>query len=81
MQCHLTITLKVKVAWWVPVYVNTVAFIFRLTNQLPDEDKMAYWIQRGITIELEDPVPENVKTFARKLQKIESKNSTDRTPS
>ncbi len=77
----LTIKLKVTIAWWVPVYVNTVAFICRLTNQLPDEDKIAYWIQRGITIELDDPNPEARTTFARKLQKIKSKNSIDRKPS
>lgn len=80
MRCHLTITLKVKVAWWVPVYVNTIAFICRLTDQLPDEDKMAYWVQRGITIELDDPGLEIVKVFARKLQKIRSQNSTGEAP-
>jgi hypothetical protein len=43
------VSIKVCVAWWVPVYINTMKFFCVLMQCEPDYDKVQKTVMRGIT--------------------------------
>lgn len=45
-----TMTITIKLAWWVPLYVNTVAMLCRLCNAEPNMERVSYWIGKGIQV-------------------------------
>jgi hypothetical protein len=45
-----TLTLRIKLAWWVPLYVNTLAILCHLLNAEPNMDRVRYWIGRGVKV-------------------------------
>jgi hypothetical protein len=47
-QC--SITLDVKVAWWVRPYIQTVAIFAALTGLQPDAKKVARTVTRGVRV-------------------------------
>lgn len=46
----LTLSLNVKVAWWVKPYVSCVGFMCELFDCEPNMDRVKYWVSKGITI-------------------------------
>ncbi len=42
------ITFEVRVAWWVPLYLYGVIGMPKLTGRDPDEEKILYWVMRGV---------------------------------
>lgn len=47
---QLTITLKVRVSWWLRVYLAGVRFVSVLTGQRPNLRKVAYWTWRAVRL-------------------------------
>ena len=47
-----TLTLSVKVAWWVKPYINAVSMFSALTGLDPDLDKIAALVFRGVKMEI-----------------------------
>lgn len=47
-QCSITIT--VKVAWWVRPYISSLALIARVTGLRPDPDRVQRVLMRGVTV-------------------------------
>jgi len=43
-----TVTIQVRLAWWVRLYLRSVVVFARLTGIEPDMDKMGAMIQRGL---------------------------------
>jgi len=44
------LTVEIRLAWWLRLYLRCVVLYAALTLQEPDEEKLAYWISRGISI-------------------------------
>lgn len=42
--------IEVSVAWWVPVYINLLAFVCAVMRSDPDPEKVERMIQRGIKL-------------------------------
>lgn len=42
--------IEVSLAWWVPVYINLLAFVCAVTNSDPDPAKVERMVQRGIRL-------------------------------
>lgn len=42
--------IEVSLAWWVPVYINLLAFVCAITNAEPDPAKIERMVQRGIRL-------------------------------
>lgn len=49
----LTVTVKVKRAWWVIPYLSAVARLGKLTGREPDIDKIVANAMRGVTLIVE----------------------------
>lgn len=45
------IIVKVRLAWWVMPYVNTLLFFCRVFHTEPDYDKLTNIIKRGVVYE------------------------------
>lgn len=48
-MAKLTVDVKAHVAWWVPVYLNTLKFFCILMQCEPNYDKVQKTVRRGIT--------------------------------
>lgn len=44
------ISVRVKVAWWVPLYLQGVVAMSILTGREPDEEKVLAWVLRGVSL-------------------------------
>lgn len=42
--------IEVSLAWWVPVYINLLAFFCAVTNAEPDPEKIQRMVERGIRL-------------------------------
>lgn len=47
---QLTITLKVRVSWWLRVYLAGVRFFSVLTGQRPSLRKVLHWTWRAVRL-------------------------------
>jgi hypothetical protein len=47
-----SITLTVHVSWWVPCYINTLAFMCCVMGTEPDMGKVMRVVERGITLKV-----------------------------
>ena len=47
-----TITATVKWRWWLKHYLLGVVLIARLTGCQPSRERMRYWVDKGIKIEM-----------------------------
>lgn len=45
-----TVTISVRVAWWVRWYLSGVMFAAWITGATPDATKAARWIRRGLSV-------------------------------
>lgn len=45
-----TITVKIKIRWWVPVYVETLIFFCKLFRTEPDYNRVARVLERGVFV-------------------------------
>lgn len=45
-----TVTVSIKVAWWVKPYLCGVLLTSCLTGRQPDPDRVGAWVQRGMTM-------------------------------
>lgn len=47
-----TITLDVRIAWWLRHYLFGVATMCALTGMEPNPDRLHYWIDKGVTVKV-----------------------------
>lgn len=54
--CSITvsITVSIKLAWWLRLYLRAVGFACDLTGLEPNMDRVGWWVARGITVKLVD---------------------------
>ena len=52
MTAKATLTLTVRVAWWVRPYIQSVALFTTLTGMTPDLEKAQRTMLRGIKVSL-----------------------------
>lgn len=52
----VSITVSIKIAWWVPAYLAGVRFMSELTGLEPDIDRVQAWIMRGVNLKVLDKV-------------------------
>lgn len=45
--------IKIRFAWWWPLYSYGVLAMCYITRRMPDEDRLAYWCKRAIRIKYE----------------------------
>ena len=49
-MAHCTITLKVRVAWWVQPYLHMVAWVALFTGRMPNIAKVQARVMRGVRV-------------------------------
>lgn len=47
-----TLVIRVRVAWWLRLYLAGVSLMSQITGLEPDDERTARWIRRGIKIEV-----------------------------
>ena len=47
-----TITLKVRVSWWVKPYIRAIGLLCAITGLQPDADKISQTVMRGMRLEV-----------------------------
>lgn len=47
---HQTVTISIRVSWWLRWYLAGVALMCRMTGGQPDMDRVAYWVRRAIKL-------------------------------
>lgn len=52
-----TVTISIKVAWWVKPYLCGVLLMSRLTGLQPDPDRVGAWVQRGMIMKMTEAKP------------------------
>ena len=52
MKGSTSITVSVKLSWWLPAYIACVRFVSEMTGLEPDMDRVEVWIRRGIKLQL-----------------------------
>lgn len=45
-----TVTIRIRVAWWLRAYLGSVALFSTLTDMVPDWDKVARMVERGVKV-------------------------------
>lgn len=45
-----TVSISVRVAWWVRWYLSGVAFAALISGATPDAIKVSRWIRRGLSV-------------------------------
>ncbi|WP_164741277.1 hypothetical protein [Achromobacter spanius] len=45
-----TVTISVRLAWWVRWYLSGVALAAQITGATPDAAKVTRWIGRGLSV-------------------------------
>lgn len=53
MKCTHEITVTIRCAWWVRAYIDGVILMSCLTGLRPDEEKLTYWLTKGIRMKVE----------------------------
>ena len=48
-KCELVIRVKVK--WWLKLYLSGLSMVCWLTDNEPDSDKVQFWLNKGIKLE------------------------------
>lgn len=48
-----TLTVKITYAWWLPVYLNSVALLACALNCEPNMGRVAYWLAKATTVTIE----------------------------
>lgn len=46
-----SIQYRIRLAWWLRVYLQSVVLASLLTGREPDIDKVGYWIKKGLKLE------------------------------
>ncbi|WP_273861937.1 hypothetical protein [Pseudomonas sp. LA5] len=52
-----TLTVTIRMAWWVKPYLYGVLLTARLTGRQPDPDRVGAWVQRGMTMTMSETKP------------------------
>lgn len=47
-----TLTVTIRMAWWVKPYLCGVLLTAWLTGRQPDPDRVGAWVQRGMTMKM-----------------------------
>lgn len=50
-MAKVSITIRVKVKWWLKLYLSGLSMVCWLTGNEPDWDKVNAWVERGIELE------------------------------
>ena len=50
-MAQASMTIKVKVKWWLKLYLSGLIMICWLTDNEPDVDKVQFWLNKGIKLE------------------------------
>lgn len=45
---QVKVNVRIRLRWWLRPYLWTLVAFCVLTKQLPDEEKLAYWITKGL---------------------------------
>lgn len=45
-----TLTVNIKLAWWLKVYLNTLHALCYLMDCEPNMDRAGYWISKGVSV-------------------------------
>jgi hypothetical protein len=51
-QHGTTLTLKVSIAWWLPVYLQTLKTLCQITGMEPNMERVGYWVSRALKTEV-----------------------------
>lgn len=52
-MARMTVTVRVRVAWWFEWYALGVVLMARLMQTEPDPDKVTGWARRAIKVQVE----------------------------
>jgi len=52
-RTHQTVTISIRVAWWLRWYLAGVALMCELTGCQPDYDRVRCWVLRAIRLRVE----------------------------
>ncbi|WP_176394305.1 hypothetical protein [Chromobacterium violaceum] len=52
MAKPIMITVRVRMRWWLPLYVAGVDFMSTVTGMEPDDEQVRKWLKRGMHAEL-----------------------------
>lgn len=44
--------LRVTIRWWVPLYIQGVQLMSKVTGRYPDYRKVDYWLKKGLKTEV-----------------------------
>jgi hypothetical protein len=47
-----SLVVSIRMAWWLRVYLNTLALLCRAFDAEPNWQRAGYWVSRGIRIEI-----------------------------
>lgn len=47
---HATVTVSVRLRWWLRWYLAAVAWFARTTGMEPDWERVEWWIRRGLVL-------------------------------
>jgi len=47
-----TVAVAIRARWWLRWFLYAVCLASLVTGQVPDEDKLAKWIRRGLRVEV-----------------------------
>jgi hypothetical protein len=47
------LTIKIRLAWWVPVYVSALYVLCWALDREPNPRRVTYWVTRGTTLSIE----------------------------
>ena len=51
MTVSQEMTVTIRLSWWFKwLYIPCLFWFCRLTGQMPNKDKMSYWLKKAITI-------------------------------
>ena len=47
-----TIAFRVNTAWWLRLYLYGIVIVNHFTGMSPNMDRVAYWIEKGLSVEV-----------------------------
>ncbi|TAA12466.1 hypothetical protein EA658_09830 [Pseudoxanthomonas winnipegensis] len=47
-----SLVVSIRARWWLKWFLYAVCLVALFTGQVPDEDRLAKWIRRGLRIEV-----------------------------
>lgn len=51
------LTLTVRTAWWLPLYIHSIKWFYVLTGREPDWDKVQRVVLKGMKLKVNNQIP------------------------